>query len=257
VQTRPALPPTVFPSSATTGPVVPLTTSGPVTADSPGQVVENLDIRGELNVTAPDVVVRNVRVRGGDTSWLVILRNDTGTTTLDSVAVEGDAGAIVGLGVFQAGEGPLRMRATRITGTQDGCACARGSIVDSYIALGPNRDGAHNDGIQSGGGTGFTVRHNTIFNSNGQTSAIALFDEHGPQVDVRIENNLLAGGGFAIYAGDGTHRPSGVQVIGNVFSRRFFANGGAYGPARAWCANCAGARWTGNVWEGTGRPVDP
>jgi len=74
---------------------------------------------------------------------------------------------------------------------------------------------------------------------------------------VTVERNLLAGGGYTIYAGDGSRRPSAVRVVGNVFSRRFFRSGGAYGPATAWCGSCPGAIWAHNVWEGTGEPVRP
>jgi hypothetical protein len=255
---RPVRPPrTGYPTAADTGPLGPLVPSGPLTISQPGAVVEGLDVTGEINVTAPDVTIRNVRVRSGSAAWLLVTRNDTGTTTLDGVSVEAESGAAVGRGVFQIGNGRLVVANSRILGTQDGCVCSRGAITDSYIRLGPNQHGAHNDGIQSGGGRGLLIRHNTILNPNGQTSAIALFEEFGPQVDVRVEDNLLAGGGYTIYAGSGKKRPSAVRVVGNVFSRRFFRTGGSYGPATAWCGDCPGAAWSRNVWEGTGRAVEP
>jgi len=246
-----------FPTLGDTGPAGPLQASGPITADQPGAVIENLDVAGEINVVAPDVTLRNIRLHGGSATWLLVVRNDTGTTTLDHVSVEAEPGAAVEHGIFQVGNGRLAVRDSRILGTQDGCACASGSITDSYVRLGRSQHGSHNDGIQSGGGSGLLIRHNTILNPNGQTSAIALFEEFGPQVDVTVERNLLAGGGYTIYAGDGARRPSAVRVVGNVFSRRFFRSGGAFGPATAWCGGCPGAVWAHNVWEGTGEPVRP
>jgi len=249
--------PAAFPTAADTGARGPLQTSGPITVDQPGALIENLDVTGEINVVAPDVTIRNVRLHGGSATWLLVVRSDTGTTALDGVSVEADAGAAVEHGIFQVGNGRLAVRRSRILGTQDGCACASGSITDSFVRLGRSQNGSHNDGIQSGGGSGLLIRHNTILNPNGQTSAIALFEEFGPQVNVTVEDNLLAGGGYTIYAGDGSRRPSAVRVVRNVFSRRFFSSGGAYGPATAWCATCPGAVWSGNIWEGTRDPVRP
>jgi hypothetical protein len=250
-------PHTSFPTREDTGPLGHLVPSGPLTVDRPGAVVEGLDITGEIDVVAPDVTIRNVRLRGGTGNWLLVVRNDTGTTTLEGVSVEADPGAAVEHGIYQLGNGRLVIHNSRILGTQDGCVCSRGSITESYIYLGPNRNGSHNDGIQSGGGNGMLIRHNTILNPNGQTSAIALFEEFGPQRDVTVQDNLLGGGGYTIYAGDGKKRPSGVRVIGNVFSARFFRTGGWYGPVTAWCAGCPGATWYGNVWEGSRRAVPP
>jgi hypothetical protein len=46
-----------------------------------------------------------------------------------------------------------------------------------------------------------------------------------PATDVRIEHNLLAGGGYTIYAGPG----SNYRVTENYFTTRFFPKVGFYG----------------------------
>ena len=130
-----------FPTPADTGPAGRLQASGPITADQPGAVIENLDVADEINVVAPDVTLRNIRLHGGSATWLLVVRNDTGTTTLDHVSVEAEPGAAVEHGIFQVGNGRLTVRDSRILGTQDGCACASGSITDSYVRLGRSQHG--------------------------------------------------------------------------------------------------------------------
>lgn len=247
-----------FPTAATTGPVGRLRPSGPITADQPGQVVENVDVDCEINVVAPGVTIRNTRVHcAHDAEWLIVLRNDAGTTTIDGVAIERvGSTALVKKGVYQVGEGPVDMKFSRITGTQDACLCASGEISDSFIQVGAKIGDFHNDGIQSGGGSGFVIRHNTVFNPNSDTSAIALFEEFSPQRDILVDRNLLAGGGYTIYAGAGTRSPANVRITNNVWSRRFFPAGGRFGAVTAWCGRCPGAVWARNRWE-SGEPLVP
>jgi hypothetical protein len=66
-----------------------------------------------------------------------------------------------------------------------------------------------------------------------QTDAISLFEDFGVEANKLIKDNLVAGGGYSIYAGAQTGGPHSynIRVIGNRFSRRYYANGGQFGPA--------------------------
>jgi hypothetical protein len=102
------------------------------------------------------------------------------------------------------------------------------------------------------------IRHNTVINTLDQTAAVALFQDFGVQHDAIIERNLLAGGGYALYAGAGAKGTSyNIKVIGNVFSREVYRASGQYGPVAYWDKNGSGNVWQGNVWADTGKPVTP
>ena len=72
--------------------------------------------------------------------------------------------------------------------------------------------------------------------------------------NVTIDDNLLAGGGYTIYGGQGSKgQPSHIVITKNRISTRFFRRGGQWGPAAYFSTHAAGDVWSGNVWDGTGR----
>jgi hypothetical protein len=108
----------------------------------------------------------------------------------------------------------------------------------------------HNDGIGvNAGSTSLVIDHNTVLDPLDQTCAICLFSDFGQVQNVTIENNLLAGGDYALYGGlsgnEGASSTPGVRITGNVFSTVYFRGGGTFGPAaHVW----AGDVWSGNTW---------
>jgi hypothetical protein len=115
----------------------------------------------------------------------------------------------------------------------------------------------HVNGITTNGdGQPLTIQNNTILNKFGQTDAIGLFQDFGVVANVTIDDNLLAGGGYAIYGGEGGKgQPSHIVVTGNRISSKFFRHGGYWGPAVDFDDHAPGDVWSGNVWDNTGRPV--
>ena len=92
------------------------------------------------------------------------------------------------------------------------------------------------------------LRHNTFLNSFNQTDAISLFEDFGAINNVTVDNNLMAGGSFSLYAGGGTNMPStNIVVTNNRFSTRYMSTGGTYGPAAYWDTAPSNI-WSGNVW---------
>ena len=94
--------------------------------------------------------------------------------------------------------------------------------------------GDHTNGVVTNGGTGpMVIENNTIFNSLGQTDAISLDAATSglPVANKTIENNLLAGGGYAIYAGDGQgNTTSNIVIKGNRFGQLYYPKSGQFGP---------------------------
>ena len=71
---------------------VALKASRSVTADKPGQVIDGLDITGEINVTAPNVTIRNTRVTGGG-DWVVVVRDGADNLTIEDSELQTPAGS--------------------------------------------------------------------------------------------------------------------------------------------------------------------
>ena len=143
----------------------------------------------------------------------------------------------------------------------DGPRISEGATVvirDSYIHDLSRANGNHNDGIEITNAPNTKVIHNTILNSNGQTSAV-MISEFGSNSNsgVEISNNLIGGGGYTVYGG-APDTAQGHKVTNNVFTTRFFEDSGYYGPVAYW--RTTGNTWSGNVWAdgpNAGRSVNP
>jgi hypothetical protein len=246
-------PATGFPNASTAG--VPagrsLVASGGIEVSRDGTVIDGKDVTGDIDVQADNVVIRNTRVNGsGD--WGIIIRSGATNLTIENVTIRPSGSQAVQTGILNQG-GMITVRRTDISGISDGITTSQGLIEDSYLHDPRNLNGDHTDMIQSldgpGSGMSLIIRHNTIINTNSQTSAIALFQDYGVQHDVLIEYNFLAGGGYTLYAGDGDHTPWNIKILNNTFSKRVFRDGGSYGAVAYWSASGSGNVWSGNVWE--------
>jgi hypothetical protein len=184
-----------------------------MTISTAGTVVSGRDIQASgrdpvVSVNAPNVTIRNSRVRGNGIA--LIQNNSTGLTVEDSELVNVDAAQDCGNGIAL---GNYVARRIEITGCENGASMDGGNatLVDSWIhnldADGSswfNADGPHTDGIESNGPTGGNrILHNNIDpladGQGGGTSGIIAW--RGGD-DVRIEDNRIdgRGTGYAIYA---------------------------------------------------------
>ena len=117
--------------------------------------------------------------------------------------------------------------------------------------------GDHVNGVIVCGGTApMLIQGNTIQNPNGQTDCVAIFQDISPPAvaNKTINNNLLAGGGYCIYGGDGGASYTGspatnIVITNNAISTMYFPNGGAWGPVAYFNVANSGNKWTGNVWH--------
>ncbi|MFC4588909.1 right-handed parallel beta-helix repeat-containing protein [Sphaerisporangium corydalis] len=251
-----------FPSARTTGlkPGVPLKKVGEVTVMRAGAVVENLEVHGKLNIKANDVTVRNVRVVGeGD--WSIIQAEGASGAVVEDCEISGDGVVKAQWGVLNQG-GDITVRRANIHTVSNSVGTDHGLIEDSYMHDFKEYPGDHVTGPQVNGspmkGRTLTIRHNTILNQISQTSAISLYQDFSRAHDVLIERNLLGGGGYVIYGGEGKFgAATGIRIVGNVFTRRLFPKGGFWGPLTYFSAKGKGNRFEKNVWEDTGEPVSP
>jgi hypothetical protein len=239
-----------FPDASTTGvpPGTPLTVvNGPVTLRTPGMTYSGHEVHGDLIVAANNVTIEKVRVVSSAWYPINLVANRVRGTVIRDVEID-MAGQEAGVAL-----GFDNLVAQRVW-IHNGLDCAYAGtnviITDSFCDLPRLSSGssAHADGFQSGGGSNYVFRHNTIRNPNSQTSAILMSTNTGAIDNVVIDDNLMSGGGYTVYCGtdDGgvaTH----ARYTNNVISREFFPNGGGYGPT-TWCNRVDTA--FGNVWDG-------
>ena len=239
-----------FPDSTNTGPHGALTqVTGNITLSIPGQVYENINLRGTISVRADNVTIRNVTVTSND-YWPIRWYSGKNGLITDSTVIGGPVSMS-----SLSGNGYTAQR-VNVTGAQDGIKVdSNVTITDSYIHDLAVCSGCHNDGMESNGNYQI-LHHNTVVNAQSEVSAIALFQDYAAGHDNAVTDNLLAGGGFTLYAGGGSKgRSSNITITGNHFSRTYFPQSGYYGYATAFDAGGAGNVWSGNVWDDTGKTV--
>jgi hypothetical protein len=237
-----------FPDATTAGvPTgVALTPSGSLTINTPGAVIEGLDIQGMVTINADNVTLKNCKVTAGGWAVINITSGKTGVVIQDceinGLSAQGVRG-ISGQGTFLRND---------IHHTEDGIYLTGSNtlIQDNYIHdLQSNWSGPHYDGIATDGGvSNITIRHNTVINPHGQTSALMLSNYFGSVTNVTVDNNLLEGGGYTVYS-DGQF--NGGTISGVSFTNNYLVRG-QYGYSSI--RNNTPV-WQGNVDGDTGQPV--
>jgi hypothetical protein len=235
--------------------------NGSVTLSTPGQVYENKLVTGSIWVKAPNVTIRNVKLVATDDSYAIRAfgwQDNVDGLVVDHVEIDLN--------------GKLDIKGIAFDGYtaknvffHNGSDCAHFGdnvvIQDSLCVSGPdaNDDGwpdgssfcngpEHFDGYQSDGGDNITIRHNTIRNPCGQTSAILMSTNTSGIRNVTIQNNLMAGGGYTLYCNAGPD-VANETVTGNRFAKTYYRGSGYWGP---W-TGCEDADvFSGNVWDDTG-----
>jgi hypothetical protein len=221
-----------------------LTPSGSIRVEQDGAIVEDLDIDGAITILADNVTIRRVRVRSGDYYPIRYFDEDNVGLVIEDSEIEGtsdDATASVSFVSYTA-------RRLNIHGAADGFkADANVVIEDSWIHDLRNGPDQHNDGVQSTGGAGVTLRNNWI--SGASNAAVQTGDLGGATENLTIECNWLGGGGYTLnIRGTGATVPRNTRIVNNVFARD-----AGYGP---WTIDDPNPTIEGNVYE-DGAPIDP
>ena len=231
-----------FPDANCTGvlPGVARSTTGGFSTSSQGQVIQNLDVNGSIQVVHNNVTIRNVRFRSGgqaitlnpSNSGLVVEDCEIdGTGATDGASAIGDLNyTIRRCNIHHIGEGPR----------SNGNVLIEDNYLHDFINF--IAQGAHQDCFQITSGANTVIRHNRcLMNVDGGNAAIQTGSFEGS--NLLFENNLLGGGGYTVYCGQGLY--SNVTVRDNHISTAIWPNGGYYGPF----VNCGNATMSGNRWH--------
>jgi hypothetical protein len=254
-----------FPDASCTGtlPNVARSSSGPITTSRNGQVIENLNISGYIIVAHSNVVIRNVKITNpGGTAVSNAECGANCNYVLEDCELDGRGNTT---GASAVDFMNYTMRRCNIHGFGEGPGAVYDTVIeDNYMHDFGNfiSTGAHQDGIQIEWGNNNVIRHNTIFmNVDGGNAAIVIGNQSGNR-DNLVEQNLVSGGGFAVYVG-------GVATLrNNRFSTAIWPNSGYWGPVNQSSSNVSrcGNRWqtgqtAGNLLDGesacAGTPTTP
>jgi hypothetical protein len=244
--TSPGAPSPLFLGGGTVGPSDPaaLRPVGPLTVTTPGAVVTNVDVQGQITIAANNVTVRNFR------AFNVTQSPGNSGMVLEDGEVSGNSSTDFNLdGVTWANYTARRLN---VHNTFDGLK-AMGNVLiencwvhDNNFHSGNPAYGAggytHNDGVQISTGSNVTIRNNR-FERNAGNSAIFIDADQGPISNVTVTGNYLGGGGFTFYSVISRSAPqygvpTGVVVTNNIFTEEHLFDYAVVGGV-VW--------WTGNV----------
>lgn len=251
------------PDEVTSGPGWSWDPRGWLSVNSEGAILENVEVHGNVDVVANNVLVRDVRVVASGDTFGISLRRTRGTTIENTSVSTPDADSerlLVGIKDIHGDSLDTKILRNDISGTATGIQLYSGLIEGNYVHDLGYTEGDHVNGILDTGGAGvpLVIHRNTVFNPHAQTDAIGLFQDFGPQKNRVVSQNLLAGGGYSLYAGadSGGSETSNIKIFGNRFSRHLFENGGRFGPVAFLEANKSNI-FVDNFWDDTGARLNP
>jgi hypothetical protein len=123
----------------------------------------------------------------------------------------------------------------------------------------------HIDGYQTEGASHVVIRHNTFYITQPQTAAVSIWNSMRNSDDFVIDNNLVAGSGFIMYAQDyspseqdprGGYSVTNVVHTNNRFSTVLYPCAGHFGVWYPRGAPTDGWHRAGNMILETGENVD-
>ena len=186
-------------------------------------VVNAISISGCIIVEAYGVTIKNSKV------GCVRIEGDAANSANAPLTIQ-DTEIVCPIGSWNTGIRFSNFSAIRVNihGCENGLDIGNHvTLRDSYIHDLATGADLHTDGIQSGDGSNSTIEHNTIYGAD--TSAINInHDAGGPQThDVLIRDNLIAGGGYALFCP--IPATSNFQITDNQFSTIFSPKVGQFG----------------------------
>jgi Right handed beta helix region len=251
------------PGQVSSGPGWSYDPRGWVEVSGNGANLSGLYIPYNLDISASNVTINDVQVvTSGPSSFGISLRH-TANVTIENSTISG-VNATTGrvadaIDDIYGDSTGMVIKDNNISDWRTGVQVSSGLVTGNYIHTPGFAAGDHTNGIYDTGSTQpLTISGNTILNSFAQTDDITLeASSSGTTVaNKTITGNLLAGGGYSIYAGASLgNTTANIIVTGNRFSTQYFPQGGMYGPAAYYNSAGTGNTWTGNTWDTTGQTV--
>lgn len=216
-------------------------------------MVDSVDVAGCVYVdpSVNTATIKRSRITG-NCDYMIRYGDTDKSTALSVIDTEIVGGAVQHKG---AGFNWLRVNSHGFSGK--GAMTGSGSTVeDSWfhdqICSPPDHQSAVGT---NGGSSNVIIRHNNVdFTPSECTSGgISNYDDFGPFHNILIEKNLINSDGYCLKAGfedNNAAGNSGMQVLNNVFGRKYNANCGSFGLVSNWMPGVTGNVWSGNTWGG-------
>ncbi|HEY3904749.1 MAG TPA: hypothetical protein VGM14_12645 [Streptosporangiaceae bacterium] len=263
-----------WPNSANTGPELAkcrggrLTQHGngttPIVLSTANEVVNCTDLRGPVEITAAGVTIKNSMVtvkNGTGVSGSAAVTLEVGSSaTISHVAVDG--GNSVHACLWHEGT-QLQATAVNCYGVNDAIFAwattnpstggSNYTITDSYFHdFTQATANGHDDGFQTEGSSHGLISHNTFRMTLNSTSAISVWDSRADSNDITVSDNLIAGGGFSVYAEDynpGDGAPSNPSPVGGFSVTNIQFDNNSFSTILSGCVGKYGVWFTRPSWE--------
>ncbi|MCU1458701.1 MAG: Esterase [Actinomycetia bacterium] len=216
---------------------------GPLTINTPGAVVTNVDVHGQLTIAANNVTVRNFRAtnvtQGSNVTGMVLEDGEIHGNNDPNNLTDGVTWA------------NYTARRLDIHNQLDGLK-AMGNVLiencwvhDLNFHTGSPSYGAgdytHNDAVQISSGSNVTIRNNR-FEHNDGNSSIFIDADQGPINNVMVTGNYLGGGSITLFSIISRSAPqfgvpTGVFVTNNIFTEEHRYDYALVGGTVWWAAN--------------------
>jgi hypothetical protein len=236
-------------------------TTGQVSVTGNGAVLTGLSFSGPVNITAWNVTMNDDQVVTGGTYG--ITTQHTQNVTIENSSVSGlnkTSGRVsYAIDDLYSDSAGLVIKNNNVADWRIGVNVAGGQVTGNYIHDPGYIAGDHTDGFFDNSGTlPLTISDNTILDGLSEVTAIFLASNAGQAISRKaITGNLLAGGGYAVYAGGGYSLSSQIVIQDNRFGQLYYPLSGQYGPDTLYQADGTGNTWSGNIWDTTGTTVSP
>jgi hypothetical protein len=260
----PPPPPDGYPDATNTGTTGALTNSSRTSYSTPGELVEDMNITGNVSITAANVTFRNCKITA-TSLYHTVMVSATGFI-MEDCEIDG-ANGTAKTGVYINGTNYSSIiRRCNIHGVENGIDFNNFTTIErNYIWGFSGAPGAHFDGIEANGGHDIIIRENTVWINATQTSGIMLNNYFRGMYNVLVEGNKIVGGNtigetgavagsYPIYCDNSF---SGGPIDGStVIIRNNTMQNGSAGPVAYMALYSSGAQHYGNTdWE-TGAAID-
>jgi hypothetical protein len=190
-----------------------------------GTVIENKLVTSGFDINSSDITIRNCKIALASGIY-GILNRKAGKLLVENCEIYTTNGDGLYTGISGRN---ITVRRSHIHGWENGLSAGTDLLIeDSYIHRPSTRPGAHNDGIEWGGGSNVVIRHNRIAIRD-QTGCVNMGGQGGDLANNSVISNLFSGGTYSLYLeGRKDHTPGGIigaKVIGNVWMKGSYVYG--------------------------------
>jgi hypothetical protein len=192
-----------------------LTNTSTRTINTNNAVINGEKITGSLTITGQNVTIKNSLIMytgsgGGGSGAIKILPG--GSAVIDHVEINGQSAvhaciwhegtslSVTNVNCHDVEDGIFSWDSNN--GVDDGQG-DNFTIENNYIhTLNGLESNGHYDGYQTEGAKNGIIRHNTFGLATNASGVISIWDSQKSSSNILVENNLITGGGFAMYAED-------------------------------------------------------